>query len=67
MTWILLAGYALLFGTADTMLSGQHMRMMRRGVYCALMAAAFCLCAAAHLQWNLTNPVDVLARFLRIT
>lgn len=67
MTWILLAGYALLFGAADTVLSRQRMGTMRRIVYFVLMAAAFCLCAASHLQWKLTNPVDVLARFLRIT
>ena len=66
MTWILLVGYTLLLGTADTMFSRQRMSMVRGIAYFTLMAAAFCLCAASHLQWKLTNPVDVLARLLRL-
>ena len=42
MTWILLVGYTLLLGTADTMFSRQRMSMVRGIAYFTLMAAAFC-------------------------
>ena len=67
MTLILLTGYMLFFGIADMLFARQKTGVLRCIVYIAVMALGFILCMASHMQWKLTNPVDDLARFFRIS